>query len=100
MNIKDFINRNAHGELNPAWFEYYRSGVMYYQVWNTSDKYLYRFPIRLDDVGNGTLDDIDKAIFFMRWIRKAIESGEIQKLYSVDRITVDKIIIERNEKIS
>lgn len=36
---------------------------------------VFEFPVPLDDVGDATLEKEDKAIMFMRYIRKAIEEG-------------------------
>lgn len=68
MNITDIIKEN---KVN---FSFYRAGVAYYTVWYKGASY--QFPVRLDDVGDATLMKEDKAIMFMRYIRKALESGE------------------------
>lgn len=59
---------------NKVCFSYYRAAVVYYNVWYK--KIAYQFPVRLDDVGDATLMNEDKAIMFMRYIRKAIENNE------------------------
>lgn len=70
-NLKDIIKDNS------VEFHYYRAGVIYYSV--TYNDEAYTFPVRLDDVGDATLMKQDKAILFMRYIRKAIESNEFVK---------------------
>jgi len=40
----------------------------------------YSFPVRLEDLGEATILAEDKAIFFMRYIRKALESNEFQRV--------------------
>ena len=61
---------------NKVRFDFYRAGVMYYTV--TSEEKTYRFPVPLDDIGDATLLAEDKAILFMRYIRKAINSNELE----------------------
>ncbi len=41
---------------------------------------LYQFPVDIDTIGNGTMLAEDKAITFMKWIRKAIEDGTLIKI--------------------
>jgi hypothetical protein len=40
------------------------------------------FPVPLSDVGDATLDAQDKAIIFMRYIRKAIDEGTFVPAFS------------------
>ena len=49
-------------------FEFYKDGNLWY---TTECKF--KFPIPIDDVGNATMLANDKAILFMRYIRKHIE---------------------------
>ncbi len=72
MNIKDIIKDNT------VRFDFLRAGVAYYKV--SVDGVDYRFPVRLDDVGDATLLSEDKAIMLMRWIRKAISDNEFHKI--------------------
>ena len=65
MNIKDIVKDNI------VYFDYYRSGTMYYLV--RVNEINYSFPVPLDDVGNASLLRKDKAITYMRWIRKALK---------------------------
>lgn len=67
-------------------FEYYRAGNFYYSLdypksmCSDDGVYTYVFPVPVEDVGDATLNWKDKAIYFMRYIRKAIEQGTfIQK---------------------
>lgn len=39
----------------------------------------FEFPVPLEDIGNATFLGVDKAIFFMRWIRKHLEMLEEAK---------------------
>lgn len=69
MNIKDIIKNNHVRFLR------YRHGVMYYSVSVAGKPNEFMFPVPLSDVGSATLDAQDKAIIFMRFIRKAIDEG-------------------------
>jgi hypothetical protein len=60
---------------NKVSFSYYRKGMMYYSV--SLDGLEYLFPVPLDDIGDATLFKEDKAILFMRYIRKAQNQGEL-----------------------
>ena len=69
MNIKDIVKDNQVRFLR------YRQGVMYYSVSVPGKAGEYMFPVPLSDVGDATLDAQDKAIIFMRYIRKAIDEN-------------------------
>jgi hypothetical protein len=69
MNIKDIVKDNH------VRFRRYRQGVMYYSVSVPGKPDEYMFPVPLSDVGDATLDAQDKAIIFMRYIRKAIDEN-------------------------
>jgi hypothetical protein len=71
MNLKDIIKENK------VYFHFYRANVMYYKVLYMET--WYQFPVPLEDIGGATLLSEDKALIFMRYIRKAIESNEFVK---------------------
>jgi hypothetical protein len=50
-------------------FQYYRDGELWYA---TEDGF--KFPVPVTDVGTGVFKAEDKAILFMRWIRKQLET--------------------------
>lgn len=56
-----------------ARFVFYRDGVFMYE---TEDGF--QFPIPASDIGSATLLAEDKAILFLRWIRKHLESRSAQ----------------------
>lgn len=62
MNIKDHIR----GRVT---FQFYRAGHLYYRT--DSDL---EFPVPIEDVGDATFLKEDKAILFMRYIRKHLAS--------------------------
>ena len=69
MNIKDIVKDNN------VRFVSYRQGVAYYAVSVSGENEDRLFPVPLSDVGDATLLAEDKAIIFMRYIRKAIDDG-------------------------
>ncbi len=71
MEIKNIIKDNK------VYFSFLRKGFAYYSV--TVDDVKYIFPVPLDDIGDATLMYEDKAIIFMRYIRKALTNNEFVK---------------------
>jgi hypothetical protein len=52
-------------------FDFYRDKTLYYKT----DKGLL-FEVPCSDTGNGVFKNEDKAISYMRWIRKQLEANE------------------------
>ncbi len=75
MNIKDIVKDNT------VRFVRYRQGVAYYGV-SVPTEGDYIFPVPLEDIGDATLELEDKAILFMRYIRRAIGEGSFVPLAS------------------
>lgn len=73
MDIKEIVKDND------VRFARYRQGVAYYTVRVPSEGVDYTFPVPLSDVGDATLLATDKALVFMRYIRKALEEGTFVK---------------------
>jgi len=71
MKILDIVKDNY------VFFEFFREKTAFYSVTSQGNKFL--FPVPIDDIGNATLQKRDKAIIFMRWIRRSIESGQFVK---------------------
>ena len=71
MNIKDIVKDNT------VRFVRCRQGVAYYAVSVPGEDEDRVFPVPLSDVGDATLLAEDKAILFMRYIRKAIDAGTL-----------------------
>jgi len=65
VNIKDIV-KDKQGR-----FSFYRDKQLFYR---TEDDF--EFPVPIDDVANATFLAEDKAILFMRWIRKHIDTIE------------------------
>ena len=65
MNIKDMVKDKS------VVFQYYKDGQLFY-----STECGFVFPVPIDDVGSATLNAKDKALLFMRYIRKHIKTVE------------------------
>lgn len=65
MNIKQMVK-----DKNVV-FDFYRDGELWYK---TEDGF--SFPVPTNDVGKGIMKSVDKAIYYMRWIRKHLNSIE------------------------
>lgn len=74
MKVTDFVY-----EKSTVIFDSYRAGFFYYIVPHKEDGEYYIFPIPVEDIGNGTMERTDKAITYMRWIRKGIEDKTLIK---------------------
>lgn len=62
-------------------FESYRKGIFLYSLnYSKPDLGIIRrfiFQVPIEDVGDGSLIRVDKAITYMRWIRKAFNDKEL-----------------------
>lgn len=69
MSIKDMVkdNKKVH-------FKFYRKNILFYE---TEDKFLFEVPI--EDVGDASMLRDDKAMLFMRYIRKQLKANEAGK---------------------
>ncbi len=68
INIKDLVkNQNAH-------FVFYRDQSLFYETDNG-----FQFPVPIDDAGSATLNQEEKAILLMRYIRKHLERTQAAK---------------------
>ena len=56
---------------NKVYFSHYRANIMYYKVDVNSETYMFTVPI--EDVGDAIFEAIDKAMLFMRYIRKSLD---------------------------
>ena len=73
--LKAFVGNRE----NAVEFAYFRQGYFYYNVADDNTGLEYQFPIPIEDIGTATLENRDKAITFMRWIRKAIQDKTLIK---------------------
>lgn len=67
MNLTEIVKNNV------VKFSNYRAGYLYYNV--TVIDRTYKFPVPIEDIGDATFLNEDKAIIFMRYIRKAIDDN-------------------------
>jgi len=58
---------------NRVYFSHYRASQLYYTVKVDDKTYLFNVPI--EDTGDATFEMEDKAMFFMRYIRKSLDDG-------------------------
>lgn len=66
VNVKQHVTDGAKVR-----FQFYRSGTLYYE---TEKGLLFEVPC--SDAGDAVFNSEDKAIMFMRWIRKQLEANE------------------------
>ena len=71
-SVKEHVVNNQK-----VYFSFYREGVLYYK---TEKGLLFEVPI--SDTGSGCFNNEDRAILFMRWIRKQVEANEQGRLES------------------
>lgn len=60
---------------NKVHFDFYQDKTLYYYLLYQGYKYI--FPITVEEAKGGCFTAEDKAILFMRWIRKSIEADEM-----------------------
>lgn len=72
MNILELV-----GKDNRVSFSHFRAGHFYYYVPRLDGTEVYTFPVPIEDIGNATLKNEDKALTFMRWIRKAMSDNTL-----------------------
>lgn len=66
MNLKEMIKGKVH-------FVFYRDGNLHYETENGIV-----FPVPISDIGTATFHAEDKAILFMRYMRKFIAACEAE----------------------
>lgn len=70
--LKDMVKDNKRVK-----FQFYRQGELYYKT-----ECGFEFPVPISDTGTGIFYNEDKAMLFMRYIRKhlaSIEEGKAQQ---------------------
>jgi hypothetical protein len=68
MNIKDMVKNKV------VTFLFYKEGDLWYTT-----ECGFKFPVPISDTGTASMNSEDKAILFMRWIRKQIDVVNIIK---------------------
>lgn len=80
MDFKQLLKNNI------VTFSHYRKGYLYYIIdarnggSDGQQSNLYLFPVPIEDVGDATFNNTEKALLFMRYIRKAQEEGSFVKI--------------------
>jgi hypothetical protein len=64
MNIKDMVSDNKK-----VTFQFYKDGALWYKT--ETD---FTFPVPIEDIGSATFLAEDKALLFMRYIRKHLDT--------------------------
>ena len=67
MKLKELIK-------GKVFFKYYRKQNLYYETENG-----FVFPVPIEDTGDATFLPEDKAVLFMRYIRKELKNREEEK---------------------
>ncbi len=85
MNIKELIKNNS-----TVHFSYFRNGIFYYEIGGSiipsnEDEFLgysdkYQFMVPLDDINGATINSVEKSIYFLRWIKRAIKDNTLVKV--------------------
>ena len=65
LNIKEIVKGNQ------VYFSHYRESHLYYKV-DVKGK-VYMFTVPIEDIGDATFEARDKAMLFMRYIKKALD---------------------------
>lgn len=65
MSLKDMVSGDKKVK-----FEFYRSGELWYSTENG-----FKFPVPIADTGTGAFNAEDRAMLYMRWIRKQLEAA-------------------------
>ena len=64
--LKDLIKGNVY-------FVEYRKGNLWYEAGRHSTNQPFLFPVPIEDTGDGIFKDVDRGIFFMRYIRQHLQ---------------------------
>jgi len=57
---------------NFVYFSHYRAGKLYYILKTNEKNYMFNVPV--EDIGDATFLNKDKAIYFLRYIQKSIKN--------------------------
>jgi hypothetical protein len=74
IKITDFVNKD-----NLCHFQFYRKGLMYYSVKKIQSIDHYIFPVEISDLADATINNSEKSLMMMLYIRKAIEDNTLTK---------------------
>ena len=69
FNITDIVKDNYVD------FQRFRNGTFYYTVYVPVSQQTFEFPVPLNDIGDASLRESVKAIYFMRYMYRAMNDG-------------------------
>jgi hypothetical protein len=80
VSIKDVVRKP-----NVVAFDHFKDGSFMYHAFDpnktfSDDRTIYRFKIPMEDVQDAKMEKVESAMMFMRFIRKAIDRGECDKM--------------------
>ena len=80
INIKDVVRRP-----NVVKFNHFKDGKFMYYSYDPNktigdDRTIYRFTIPMEDVQDAKMPCVENAMMFMRFIRKAMDRGEVEAI--------------------
>jgi len=64
-----------------AYFDRYFDGKLVYKILNPLDENWYYYDIPIEDTRGWTFFKEDKAVYHVRWIRKAIQTNQFRREY-------------------
>ncbi len=76
MNLKEMV-KQPHVRFNR-----YSDGNLIYIVYDPTEMEFYEYDIPIEETKGGVFERNTKAIYHMRWIKKAIDNKTIRKNYS------------------
>ena len=72
LSIKEIVKDNH------VFFSHYRAGYLYYFIDVNGETFM--FPVPIEDIGDATFNNKDRAMLFMRYIRKSITDNTFVKI--------------------
>jgi len=80
VSIKEIVRRP-----NVVKFNHFKDGSFMYHAYDPNktiedDRTIYRFKIPMEDVQDANMPCVENAMMFMRFIRKAIDRGEVEEI--------------------
>ena len=75
-NLQDLVKGNT------VHLDSYSNGTFYFHLKVASDdkEELYQFSVPMKELGNSSIKTNDRAIYYKRWINRAIEDGTLTRM--------------------
>lgn len=74
-DITQMVKDNAK-----VYFAYYSDGNLVYTIHNPVDDCRYGFSVPISETKGGIFLRTDRALYYIRWIRKAIQTNQFTKV--------------------